>query len=285
MSITPDDIVAHHLNHTGQNVLTIASWVITAVVLAVAIHLTRRARDPIFVCVLVASGVAALAEPLYDVMFSLYFYSGHGMQKTYTVFDIPQPVWAYSGYAILYGLPAMFIVKEIGEGKMTPNRLWAWAGVEFVESCVFEIAGTSMGTYTYWGPYEFRLGHYPVVIAVLEAAQVMCFAVACAQLRYRMTAPWQALGTFVIFPVTMLGANFGAGWTTIVALHAHETTVWWVRAATVVSILTAAGLVRLVIGLIPPAGSAATARPVGAAVDEHVMQVVEVPAGVGPVHA
>jgi len=102
-------------------VLTIASWVIAAGVLVLAGWLSRRAKHPIFVCMVLASGVAALAEPLYDVMFSLYFYSGHGMQKTYTVFDIPQPVWAYSGYAILYGLPAMFIVKEIGEGKNDPE--------------------------------------------------------------------------------------------------------------------------------------------------------------------
>jgi hypothetical protein len=284
--MTPPDIVSHHLNRAGQNVLTIASWVIAVAVLALAVWRSRRAKQPIFVCVVLASGVAALAEPLYDVMFSLYFYSGHGMQKTYTVFDIPQPVWAYSGYAILYGLPAMFIVKEIGEGTMTPNRLWAWAGVELIESCVFEIAGINMGTYTYWGPHAFRIFQYPIVIGVLEAAQVMCFAVACAQLRYRMTAPWQALGTVVIFPVTMLGANFGAGWATIVAIHAHEATVGWVRAATVLSVVTAAGLVRLVIALIPPAGSlAATARPVGAAVHEQVVELVQVAALGGPRHA
>jgi hypothetical protein len=35
--------------------------------------------------------VAALAEPLYDVAFALYFYSTHGMQRTFTAFNIPQP--------------------------------------------------------------------------------------------------------------------------------------------------------------------------------------------------
>jgi hypothetical protein len=204
-----------------------------------------------------ASGVAALAEPLYDVMFNLYFYSGHGMQKTYTIFNIPQPVWAYSGYAILYGLPAMFVVKQIHEGRMTRNRLWMWAGVELLESCVFEIAGINMGTYTYWGPHVFRIWHYPIVIGVLEAAQVMAFAVACANLRYRMTDKWQSLGAFVIFPCTMLGANFGAGAAVIVAINAQDTSVGWVRFGTVVSIVMAALLVRLLAGLIPPPGRAA----------------------------
>ncbi|HEX3829139.1 MAG TPA: hypothetical protein VHV82_17895 [Sporichthyaceae bacterium] len=259
MVVTPPDVVSHHLNHTGQNILTIASWVLTAGVLGLAAWLSRRARNPIYLCLVVASGVAALAEPLYDVMFNLYFYSGHGMAKTYTVFDIPQPVWAYSGYVILYGLPAMFVVKEIHEGRMTRNRLWMWAGVELLESCVFEIAGINLGTYTYWGPHVFRIWHYPIVIGVLEAAQVMTFAVACANLHHRMTEAWQGLGAFVIFPCTMLGANFGAGAAVIIAINAQDTSVGWVRFGTVVSIVTAALLVRLAIGLIPPPGRAGDA--------------------------
>jgi len=263
--VTPPDIVSHHLNHAGQNVLTIASWVIAAGVLVLAGWLSRRAKHPIFVCMVLASGVAALAEPLYDVMFSLYFYSGHGMQKTYTVFDIPQPVWAYSGYAILYGLPAMFIVKEIGEGKMTPTRLWAWAGVELLESCVFEIAGINLGTYTYWGPHVFRIWHYRSSSrAGGRAGHVLRGGLREPALPDdRDVAERGRPGDL---PVTMLGANFGAGWAVIVAIHAHEANVWWVRAATLVSIATAALLVRLVIALIPPPGNAADlprAEPAG----------------------
>jgi len=257
MTGRPPDVVAHHLNHVGQNVLTIASWVITAGLLVVAWALCRRARHPIYLAMVFASMIGAFAEPLYDVMFSLYFYSGHGMQKTYTVFDIPQPVWAYSGYAILYALPAMFIVKEIHEGRMTARRLWMWAGLELLESCVFEIAGINMGTYTYWGPHVFRIWHYPIVIGVLEAAQVITFAVACANLRYRMTEKWQSGAAFAIFPCTMLGANFGAGSAVIIAIHAQDGTVWWTRIATLLSIAMAALLVRLLIAMIPPPGNSA----------------------------
>jgi hypothetical protein len=254
--VTPPGVVAHHLNHVGQNVLTIASWVITAGVLGLAYWMSRREKHPIYVAMVFAAGIGALAEPLYDVMFNLYFYSGKGMQKTYTVFDIPQPVWAYSGYVILYALPAMFIVKEIHDGKMTRNRLWMWAGIELLESCVFEITGINMGTYTYWGPHVARIWHYPIVIGVLEAAQVMTFAIAIANLRYRMTEKSQSLGAIVIFPVTMLGANFGAGAAVILAINAHDTSRGWVWVGTLISILMAALLVHLDTGMIPPPGNA-----------------------------
>ena len=40
---------------------------------------------------------------------------------------------------------------------------------------------------TYWGPHVLRVFHYPLVIGVLEAAQMICFAVAASQLRQRAT--------------------------------------------------------------------------------------------------
>jgi hypothetical protein len=264
VGVTPAQVVHHHLNLAGQNVLTTVSWALTVVLLVVAYRMCRKERTPFYVVMVLASIVGALAEPLYDVMFSLYFYSGPKMQTTFSVFGIPQPVWAYSGYAILYALPAIFIVREIQTGKMTPARLWKWAAFELVESCIFEIAGINIGTYTYWGPHVFRMWHYPIVIGVLEAAQVMTFAVAAANLRHRTTAPWQSLALFAIFPVTMLGVNFGAGWPEILSIHAPSGSVWVVRACTVVSIGLAAVWVRLMIAMIPPfseqpgqAGSAA----------------------------
>jgi hypothetical protein len=254
MGVTPAQVVHHHLNLAGQNVLTFVSWALAVVLLVVAYRMCRKERTPFYVVMVFASIVGALAEPLYDVMFSLYFYSGPKMQMTFTVFGIPQPVWAYSGYAILYALPAIFIVREIQTGKMTPARLWKWAAFELVESCIFEIIGINIGTYTYWGPHVFRIWHYPIVIGVLEAAQVMTFAVAAANLRHRMTAPWQSLALFAIFPVTMLGVNFGAGWPEILSIHASSGSVWVVRVCTLVSIGLAAAWVRLMIAMIPPAG-------------------------------
>jgi hypothetical protein len=257
----PPSVIHHHLNLTGQNVLTFASWGITLIVLVVAFRLGRKERSTFYLAMVVAAMVGALAEPLYDVMMSLYFYSGPKMQTSYTVFNIPQPVWAYSGYAILYALPAMFVVKEIREGKMAPQRLWMWAGIELLESCAFEITGINMGTYTYWGAHTFRIAHYPIIIGILEAAQVMSFAICAANLRYRMTASWQTLGLFAIFPLTMLGVNFGAGSAEIIAIHAQGTKVWIIRLCTLASIAMAAAVVRLMIAMIPPAGTKAVSSP------------------------
>jgi hypothetical protein len=210
-----------------------------------------------------ASMVAAFAEPLYDVGFSLYFYSTHGMQRTITAFGIPQPIWAYSGYAVLYAAPAIYICRKIRQGTLTRSGLLAVAGVEFLMSCAFEMIGINIGTYTYWGPHVFRIFEYPVVIGVLETAQVVCFAVAAAQLRQRASSPAALLALFVIFPITFFMANFGAGAAVIIGIHAQNTTRLIVTLATLVSIGCAAVLIRFAASFLP---AAAESAPAGAVV-------------------
>lgn len=69
-------------------------------------------------------------------------------------------------------------------------------------SCVFEMTGINIGTYTYWGPHVLRVFHYPLVIGVLEAAQTICFAVAASQLRQRAVYLCTALG--IVFAVSLV---------------------------------------------------------------------------------
>ncbi|MHB8690193.1 MAG: hypothetical protein ACYDHH_03010 [Solirubrobacteraceae bacterium] len=244
--------IHHHLDLTGQNVLTYGSWGLTVVLVGVAVHLGRKeGRTPFYLLIVLAAMVAAFAEPLYDVGFSLYFYSTHGMQTTFTAFGIPQPVWAYSGYAVLYAAPAIYICRKIQLATLTRRGLLAVAGVIFLMSCAFEIVGINLGTYTYWGPHVFRIFSYPLVIGVLETAQVVCFSVAAAQLRRRVNSTAGQLALFAIFPVTFFGANFGAGAAVIIGIHAQHTTQLLVTLTTLVSIGCAATLIRLAASLLP----------------------------------
>jgi len=173
------------------------------------------------------------------------------MWTHFTAFDIPQPIWTHSGYVVLYASAAILIAREIHRGTMTRRKLYLWAAVELAMSCVFEMVGINGGAYSYWGPHVLRIFNYPLVIGVLEAAQVICFAVAASQLRTRSTNDWQLLGVIVVFPCTFFMANFGAGWPAIIALHARGTSTALVATATVISICLAAVLVRLAGSYVP----------------------------------
>src|ERR1700745_4224145 len=140
---------------------------------------------------------------------SLYVYPTPGMWTHFPAFDIPQPIWTHSGYVVLYAAPAIYIAHQIARGRMTRRTLFVWAGISLLESAAFEIIGINGGLYSYWGPHAFRIFQYPLVIGVLEAAQVICFAVAASQLRARCTGQWQLLGLFVLFRARFLWANLG----------------------------------------------------------------------------
>ncbi|MCV6992093.1 hypothetical protein H7I87_14820 [Mycobacterium timonense] len=243
--------IDHDLNLTTQAILTCASWALTAVIFGLTVRLGVRERTPFYALMVVAAMVGAFAEPLYDIAMMLYFYSGPGMWTHFTAFDIPQPIWTHSGYVVLYASAAVLIARDAHRGALTRAKLFCWAAVELVMSCVFEMFGINGGAYSYWGPHVLRIVNYPLVIGVLEAAQVICFAVAAARLREHATSWWQLLGLFVVFPCTFFGANFGAGWPTIIALHAHNTSTALVAAAALLSISFAVVLVRLAASLLP----------------------------------
>ena len=243
--------VDHELNLTTQAILTYGSWALTAVVLAIAIWMGMRERTPFYALLVLAALVGALAEPLYDMGMMLYFYSTEGMLTHFTAFDIPQPIWTHSGYVVLYAAPATYITHQIARGTMGRRKLFVWAGITLLESAAFEIIGINGGLYSYWGPHVFRIFQYPLVIGVLEAAQVICFAVAASQLRSRCTGQWQLLGLFVLFPCAFYMANFGAGWPTIIALHLEHTSTPVIAAAAVVSIGFAVVLVRAAASFLP----------------------------------
>ena len=251
--------VDHELNLTTQAILTDISWGLTVVLLAIAIWMGARERTPIYALMVLGALVGAFAEPLYDVATMLYFYSTPGMWTHFTAFDIPQPIWTHSGYVVLYAAPAIYIAHQIGRGMMTRRRLFVWAGISLLESAAFEMVGINGGLYSYWGPHVFRIFQYPLVIGVLEAAQVICFAVAASQLRARSTGQWQLLGLFVLFPCTFFMTNFGAGWPTIIAVHLKHTSAPVIAAAAVLSICFATVLVLTAGSFLPPRSATAAA--------------------------
>jgi hypothetical protein len=262
MPTTPIDVVHHHLNFAGQNVLSYGSWVLTAALLVVAIRLGRKENgSPFYGLLILAAMVAAFAEPLYDVAFSLYFYSTKGMHHTITAFGVPQPVWAYSGYAVLYAAPAIYINRKLQQGKLDRAGLVPVAGVILLMSCAFEMIGINVGTYTYWGPHVLRILKYPLVIGVLETAQVVCFSVAAAELRQRSRSPLDLLALLAIFPVTFFGANFGAGAPVIIGIHLGNPSTAIVTVLTLVSIGCAGLLIRLAASFLPAAQPAAQPVP------------------------
>lgn len=254
------------LNLTAQDFFTYGSWILTAALLVFTFVLWRRDKTPFYFLIVAAAMVGAFGEPLYDEMMVLYFYAvdagGNDVLHThFTAFGVPQPVWTHSGYAILYGFPAVYIARKIHLGTLTKKNLYAVAALSLLESIAFEVIGTSSGAYTYWGPHVFRIVEYPLVIGMLEMAQVMVFAVAAAELRKRVQAPWQLAAIFIVFPITFVGVNYGGGMAMIVGLHAENTNEFIRYTTTLLSMGCAVLIVRLAASFLPDRVDQPTTAP------------------------
>lgn len=225
MGRVPLDVMQHQLDTTWQAIFTFASWAIVALMLAAAVRMGLRQRTPFYVFAILAAGVAAFAEPLYDVTFDLWFYDadaagkGGAMWSTFSAFGIIQPNWTHSGYVILYTSACLYAGKRMYDGRLSRTGLFAVWGVEMLASIVFEVIGTGTDVYTYYGPYVLRIGNYPAVIGVLEATQVVLFTTLAVQLWRRVRTNWGLSALLIAFPITMFGANFGIGSPLIIALH------------------------------------------------------------------
>jgi len=243
----------HPLNLTTQAILTYGSWGLTLVVLVIAWRMGIKEKTPFYLFAVLASMVAAFAEPLYDEGMMLLFYVP-GIWSHFSAFGVPQPLWTHSGYAVLYGSAAIWICHQIYHGKLSRNAVYLCAGVELLMSCTFEMIGINGGAYGYWGPHVLRIFDYPLAIGILEAAQVICFSVAAAHLRQRVSSHIGLLGLFVLFPATFYIANFGAGSAMIIALHLDQPSPALVYVGTIISIAAALLLIRAAAHSIPSPG-------------------------------
>lgn len=227
MGRMPEEVMQRELDMTWQDIFTYASWAIALGMLVMAFVLARRHHTSFYPLVILAAGLSAFAEPLYDVAFDLWFYDvENGVPGAayahFTAFGVVQPIWTHSGYIILYAGPALYAGWRMYQGNMTAKLLFIIWGIEIATSCVFEIIGTGVDVYTYYGPYEMRIWNYPFVIGVLEGTQTLLFTVLSVNLWRRIKTGWGMSGLLAVHPITMYAANFGLGAPLIIALHLND---------------------------------------------------------------
>jgi hypothetical protein len=247
--------VDHPLSQPMQIILVTGSYSIWLGMLGYTGLLWYRERTPFYLFIVLAAALGGFGEPLYDEATMLYFYSP-GIWSLFTAFDIPQPIWVYSGYVTLYASVAVFLVRKIQRG-ISRVDLWKWAGLELLTSCAFEMIGINGGAYTYWGPHVFRIFDYPLCIGILEAAQVTCFSVAAAHLHSKASGWKPLLGVFALFPATFAMANLGAGAPMIITLHSTNPSPALVTIGSILTICFASTLIWGASYLLPEEGQIA----------------------------
>jgi hypothetical protein len=264
MGRVPPFVLSRELDMTWQAIFTWLSWAITLAMLAVAVRMAVKQRTAFYPIAVLAVAVGAFAEPMYDTAFDLWFYDVHhgkpgAMWSHFTAFGVVQPNWTHSGYVILYGAIALYAGRRLYEGRITKTGLFAIWGIEILSSCVFEIIAINRHMYTYYGPFELRILHYPLAVGVLEGTQTLLFTLLAVQVRRRVHSWVGLLTIFLVFPVTMMGVNLGLGMPMLISQHlsAGAFRSGLVTAMTLVVIASCAAVVNAAIRIVPaPFGTA-----------------------------
>jgi hypothetical protein len=252
---------AHHLNHGMQTVATVVLWAGTVALLVWAARLARQERSPIPVVLVLAVAAGSLIEPLYDTSYHLLWYVP-GQWTLFTAFGLPQPVWVMPAYVMVFAFPALVLYRWIGRGAGTAV-VFKFAALLAATTAVFEITAINVNLYGYYGDAPMRVLHYPLWIAVMEAAQIAGYGVLAAALKRWATRPAHSLALFLLFPANFAFVTLGAGFPTLMAINAPDPSpaVMWVCG--LLSMALAAGALWLTTQLLGAAG--APARDVAAA--------------------
>lgn len=217
-------VMMSELDLFWQSLFTWASWGIALLMRLIAWRMGTRQKTMFYIIAILAVGLGAYIEPLYDVAFDLWFHDVHNgepgaMWSHFTAFEVIQPNWTHSGYVILYATACLYAGRMMYEGRVSNSLLCVIWLAEIGASCLFEVIGTGLGVYTYYGPYVLRIWNYPLVIGILEGTQVMVFTVLAVRVWRASSGNLELVGLFLLFPVTMLGVNTGIGGPIVIALH------------------------------------------------------------------
>lgn len=232
MPIPPFD---HPLNLLMQTVVTYTLWPLSILILLIAIRRSLRERNPFSVIMVLAVAFGSLIEPLYDIAYHLLWFVP-GQWTLFTSFDLPQPIWVMAAYIVVFAGPTLYLVPKLEKG-ITRTGLYRNAALTALTTAIFEITAINSGLYMYYGEHPFRVLEYPLWVAMLEAAQITCFAVSCVWLKKKVGAkPLPLLAVFVLFPANFCFTTLGAGFPGLIAINTDDPSPLLLYASTLLSV-------------------------------------------------
>lgn len=216
------------VSQTGQLVMMIGNFTILAVVVALCLYsgLARRRWDALAVIVL-GGTLCSFVEPLWDRAYQLWFFA-EGQTNWYVTYGIHLPIWVLPTYIWFYGGQA-YVAYRLAQRGSRATMVKAACAV-FVIATAFEITGTHVGTYEYWGDQAFRVAGFPIWISVLNAAVPVITGVVLARAATVLPGV-QILALAVLVPACDALVMFGPVAPYLAALNAGaSSTVIWVAA-------------------------------------------------------
>ncbi|MGB8404301.1 MAG: hypothetical protein WCE30_09575 [Mycobacterium sp.] len=239
------------VNLVGQWIMTVC--VIVALVAAAisAARMSRRLHTPAPLILLAGSLLAGFIEPMYCLTMHLWYYR-IGQWTMYSAMNVSQPIWSWLSYGAFYGGLALLVWWRVEQGA-SRSSITRLGGVLLVVSIATELVCINLGTYEYYGSHPFRVGAFPVWIAVANAVVGVVAGIVAARLRPLLPGA-QAWAYLALIPVAMTAIQFGTGFLALDVINTPDPSIGLLYSSAVAS-MALAGTVAFVALKLVPSGS------------------------------
>lgn len=140
---------------TAQVVGTVAIGLLCLAAVASGLGAARRLRSPWPVALLIGGALAAVNEPVLNLLGGLW-HARHGAWPLFELFDRPMPVWAAGGYLLFFGLVPL-VILEVLRRDGTRRTFYRTIGVIMAADLAIELPVVGSGMYVYYGYQPYKL--------------------------------------------------------------------------------------------------------------------------------
>jgi hypothetical protein len=214
----------------GQLIMAVGTTAVMVLAVAWTVRLAARQRAVWPVVILVSGGFASLLEAIYDNAFNLWFYAGPEVFAGYDGFGIHVPWWVPVTYVWVYGAQAVWVATRI-DGGASRRDILRYAALLWCVFTGFELVGTNLGTYGYFGEHPYRVAGFPIWVSVANTAIVVVAAVGITRLRPLLPGA-RTWAMIVLIPAAFALGTFAPSFPTleIISHPAPNPLLMWVSA-------------------------------------------------------
>lgn len=243
----PEPLLAMRVPEPLTLALTWLSIALAGIGVVWALRHLARTGEPMPLFLGVGGAIASLTEPLYDIM-ALIWHPVIGQWTAFHLFGRDIPMFIPWGWCWNVGFTSAVFWLAFQTRRIRADNLWWWFAGSVGMNMLFEIPGTSLEIYVYYGhqPLALTRGLYPLGIAFGNGSATLTVAFLAHRLApifHRGLLAWTC-GWFI----TAFGFWTGSapGWLpTMMAAQSEGWSDWAIQAMGVASLLLTLGLVAI----------------------------------------
>jgi hypothetical protein len=200
----PQPPVGRLVPHGPLSAYAIINGLMTAAVVILLVRDAWRTRSAFPLAFLVAGALAGLVEPIYDGNIHVWF-AQPSETAAYRFYNVPYPWYEMPGNSVLGG-PIYWMYLQFQRG-ITARGLWGYFVLWSLFDTVWEIPGTTMEAYAYYGPQPFLLSGFPLWVGMLAGLGLPLAGYTAHALRGVLAGARLWLMVVILVPVVIYGSE------------------------------------------------------------------------------